>query len=290
MPQDPHPRPLRSVLFVPAVNARALAKAAGLACDAVIVDCEDAVAPARKDEARETACAAVAGLRAPGRAVALRVNAVGTSWHRDDVDAVAAARPDAVVLPKADAASVEALSAALDRAGAREARVWPMVETPAGVLDARAIAGASPRVEALLVGTNDLAAELRVAPAQGRGPLLHALGAVVLAARASRVGAVDGVFNAIDDPAGFAAECAQGASLGFDGKTLIHPAQVEAANGAFSPSPDRVAWARRVVSAFATDPGAGVLTVDGSLVEHLHLREARRLLAIAERVYPSPDG
>lgn len=277
------------MLFVPAVNERALEKARGLPCDALIIDCEDGVAPARKAEAREAAVGAVESGGYGARRVAVRVNGLGTEWFPDDVRAVVEAGAADVVVPKVgSAAEAHAAAHAVDAAGAApHVAIWAMIETPAGVLDAAAIA-ASPRVRALVVGTNDLASELRAARVPGRAPLLHALGACVMAARAAGVDVLDGVFNDTGDPEGLACECRQAAAMGFDGKTLIHPGQIAAANAAFSPSDDDVARARRIVDAFAAHPDAGVLTVDGAMAEELHLREARRVLARARAGGPQP--
>ncbi len=291
MDRPSHPaRRLRSVLYMPGANARALDKAREIPADGLILDLEDAVAPTAKAQAREQACAAAASDGYGERIVAVRVNAIDTEWHRDDVHAVAAAGPDAIVVPKVDRADdVHGVEALLRQSGAPEhTRIWAMLETPAAVLGAAAIAGASDRLEVLVMGTNDLAAELRADPGTvagepARGPLLTALSACVLAARAAGRTILDGVYNDVRDLDGLVAECRQGRAYGFDGKTLIHPAQVEPCNLAFSPSEEELTHARRVVAAFeeAQRADAGVATVDGRMIENLHVATARRVLALA---------
>ncbi len=268
---DRAPIPLRSALYVPASNARAMAKAGGLPADALILDLEDAVAPQAKAAAREALARAPAG-----RFVLLRVNGAGTPWHAADMAAAARLRPDGVLLPKVGAAEAVARAAA----ALPGLPVWAMIETPAGVLAAPEIA-AAPGVGGLVMGTNDLAAELRAA---GRAAMGHALERTVLAARAAGVPALDGVCNALRDEGALAAECAHGRALGFDGKTLIHPAQIAAANAAFGPSAAEVALARRRIGAVAAARarGDGVAVLDGEIVEALHAAEARRILALAE--------
>ncbi len=267
---DAAPIPLRSALYVPASNARAMAKAGGLPADALILDLEDAVAPAAKTAAREALAHAPAA-----RILLLRVNAAGTPWHAQDMAAAGRLRPDGVVLPKVGGAGeVAAAVAALPGVP-----VWAMIETPAGVLAAPEIA-AAPGTGGLVMGTNDLAAELR---ATGRGAMGYALERTVLAARAAGVPALDGVCNALRDVAALREECAHGRALGFDGKTLIHPAQIAVVNDAFGPSAAEVALARRRIAAVAEARarGAGVAVLDGAIVEELHAAEARRVLALA---------
>ena len=279
-------RPRRSVLYVPASNARALAKARSLAADAVILDLEDSVAPGAKPGAREAALAAVAGLRP--REVVIRVNHAATPWGAADLEAAGRSGADAVCLPKVESpADVREADGALARAGAPGTMaIWCLVETPRGVLAADAIAGASPRVAALVAGTSDLTVALGARHVPGRAPLLASLSLVVLAARAHGIAALDGVELALDDEAGFAEACRQGRDLGFDGKTLVHPRTITAANAAFSPAPPEVERARRVIAAFdaALAAGQGVAVLDGRLVEALHAREARRLVALAEAI------
>jgi len=284
MTDDPTGRTMRrrSVLFMPASNPRAMAKARGLACDAVILDLEDAVAPEAKDAARAAALEAAAeGF--DGRACAVRINALDTPWGREDAAALAdAPGVAAVVVPKVG--SAEDLSAVRALLGAGGPPIWVMIETCGAVLRLGEVVGAAAatRTELLIAGTNDLAKEMRCRVDAGRTALVPALAQLVIAARAEGLVVLDGVYNAIQDAAGFAAECEQGAMLGFDGKTLIHPAQVEPANAAFAPSADAVAWAERVVVAFAAPEaaGKGAIRVDGAMVERLHLAEAERVLAL----------
>ncbi len=280
-------RPRRSVLYVPGSNARALEKAAALPVDAVVLDLEDAVAPAAKDEARATVLAAVA--RGFGhREVALRVNVAGTPWAADDLAAAARSGADAVVLPKVEGApAVREAERALAAAGAPPGlRLWCMIETPRGVLSVAEIAGASPRLACLVAGTSDLVKELRARHTPGRAEVLPSLSLVLLAARAHGLAALDGVHLDLSDDAGFEASCRQGRDLGFDGKTLIHPRTVEAANRIFSPSDEELAAARRIIQAHAEAEaaGKGVVVVDGRLVESLHVEEARRVVALAEAI------
>jgi citrate lyase subunit beta/citryl-CoA lyase len=266
----------RSLLYVPASNPRAMEKARSLPCDAVILDLEDAVADSAKDDARRAAVEAVrSGFG--GRPVTVRINGLDTPWGPADLEAMRAVRPAAVLAPKVDdGRAVAAYVTALDRA----APLWAMVETCRAVLRLDEVAGV-PGVEALVFGANDLLAQMRASPTADRAPLHAALGLTVMAARAHGLCAFDGVFNALDDAQGFAAECAQGAAFGFDGKTLIHPDQIAACKAAFSPTPGALARARAVVAAFEAQ-GDGVLAVEGRMVERLHLDEARRLLAIHE--------
>jgi citrate lyase subunit beta/citryl-CoA lyase len=286
-PPDDSLRPRRSVLYMPGANERALDKARDLAADALILDLEDAVAPDAKAEARDRVCAA-AGSGAYGRReVTIRANAAGTPWHADDVAAVATSGADAIVVPKVDRVEdVEAVASALDAAGAPASlAVWAMLETPLAVRNAAAVAS-HPRLAVLVMGSNDLVKELRAEHVPGRAPLLTALSLCVLGARTAGKVILDGVFNDLSDEAGFEAECAQGRDLGFDGKTLVHPRQLEPANRVWAPSDEAVERARRVIAAFETAEreGRGVVTVDGRMVENLHVEQARRTLAVAEAI------
>jgi citrate lyase subunit beta/citryl-CoA lyase len=278
----------RSVLFMPASNARALDKARTLPADAVVFDLEDAVAPDAKAEARRMAVAAVSGGGYAPREVVVRVNALDTPWGRDDLAAVAGSGADAVLLPKVESAStVRDALGALDAAGAPAGlALWCMLETPRGVLGAEAIAAASPRVAALVMGTSDLTKELRARHTPERLPLVTSLGLCLLAARAHGLAALDGVHLDLDDQAGFLAACRQAAAMGFDGKTLIHPRTIAAANEAFAPAPDEIERARRIIDAHAAAVarGQGVVVVDGRLVENLHVAEARRVVALAAAI------
>ena len=273
---------LRSVLYMPASNARALEKARSLPADALILDLEDAVAPDAKQDARERACAAVRSGQYGRRTLTIRCNGLDTPWGRDDLVAAAAARPAAVVVPKTS--GPQHLDEVVAVVGS-ETRIWAMVETPAAVFAVRDIAR-HPSVDVLVLGTNDLAKELRAALVPGRAPLVPHLATVLLAAREAGVLALDGVYNDVRDPDGFAAECRQAAELGFDGKTLVHPTQVEAANAVWAPDDAEVEHAQRVIAAFdeAQRDGRGVVVVDGRMVENLHVDNARRVLATAEAI------
>jgi citrate lyase subunit beta / citryl-CoA lyase len=278
-------RPRRSVLYVPGSNQRAIDKARTLPCDAVILDLEDSVAPDAKAAARDTVRHALAAGGFGRREVVVRCNALDTPWGEDDLEALCACAPDAVLAPKiADAGDLARYDQRLAAAPA-PVRLWAMVETCPVLFHLEALAGlaASTRLAALVMGANDLAKEMRCRPGAERTPLQPALALTVAAARAHGLAALDGVYNALEDEAGLERECRQGRDFGFDGKTLIHPAQIEAANRAFAPSPEELAWAERVASAFAAPEaqGAGALRVDGQMVERLHLAEAERVLSLA---------
>jgi citrate lyase subunit beta / citryl-CoA lyase len=281
-------RPRRSVLYMPGANERALEKAQTIPADALILDLEDAVAPNAKDEARDRVCAAASSGAYGAREVAIRANGIGTPWHDADLKAIAAAGPAAVLVPKVNsAAEVHQIERSLEAGGAPErTRIWAMLETPVAMLHAEEICRASERLTVLVMGTNDLAKELRATHVPGRQPLLTGLGLCLLAARATGKVILDGVYNDIKDEAGFAAECQQGRELGFDGKTLIHPSQVDPCNEAFAPAADEVEKAGRIIAAFeeAEAEGRGVVTVDGRMIENLHVEEARRVLAISEAI------
>ncbi|MCC7075563.1 MAG: CoA ester lyase [Acidimicrobiia bacterium] len=281
-------RPRRSVLYMPGANARALEKAKTLPADALILDLEDAVAPDAKVEARERVCAAVTSGDYGKRELTIRVNGLDTEWHTDDLKAAAAAGPDGIVVPKVNSAQdVYTVETALDGAAApAHTAIWAMLETPEAILHAEEIATASERLAVLVMGTNDLAKELHAAHVPGREPLLFGLSRCVAAARLADKVILDGVFNDIKDEAGFAAECLQGSRLGFDGKTLIHPTQLDPCNSAFAPDPDEIELSERVIDAFETAQaeGKGVVTVDGRMIENLHVEQARRVLSIAAAI------
>jgi citrate lyase subunit beta/citryl-CoA lyase len=281
-------RPRRSVLFMPGANARALEKARELPADGLIFDLEDAVAPDAKVSARDAVAAAVGQGGYGKRELVLRVNALDTEWGAEDLRAAAAMRLDAVLLPKVETAErVRGTMSALDMAGAPASlAIWCMIETPTGVLAAAEIAAAHPRVAALVMGTSDLTKDLRAATMPDRLPLLTSLQLVLLAARAHGLAALDGVHLDLTDEAGFAAVCAQGRALGFDGKTLIHPKQIAAANAAFAPSADDIAEAEKIIAAHeaALAEGKGIVVVDGRLIENLHVEAAHRTLALAEAI------
>ncbi|MGZ4720811.1 HpcH/HpaI aldolase/citrate lyase family protein [Oryzihumus sp.] len=279
-------RPRRSVLYMPSSNERALEKAKTLPVDALILDLEDAVAPDAKEQARENACAAVRSGEYGRRELTIRVNGIGTRWHEEDLAAAASAGPDAVVVPKvSSAAEVRQLVAALEAAGAPEhTRLWAMVETPVAMLHCEEIAAASERLTVLVMGTNDLAKELHAEHVPGRAPLLTGLGLCLLAARATGTVILDGVFNDVKDADGFAAECLQGRQMGFDGKTLIHPGQVETCNDTFAPSEAQVEEARGILAAWEQGAGAGVVTYNGRMIENLHVDTAQRVLSTHEAI------
>jgi citrate lyase subunit beta/citryl-CoA lyase len=276
------------VLYVPGSNARALEKARTLPADGLILDLEDAVAPAAKEEARRGIAAALrAGGWAP-RELAVRVNGAATPWGADDLAFAARTGADAVVLPKVERVEeVAAAQRALDAAGAPpDLALWCMIETPRGALAAPSIAAAGGRLACLVMGTSDLVKDLRARHTPGRAEVIVALGTVLLAARANGLAALDGVHLDLADAAGFEAACRQGRDLGFDGKTLVHPSTIEAANRIFAPAAEEVALARRVIAAHAeaVAAGRGVAVVDGRLVEALHVEEARRVVALSDAV------
>ena len=272
---------------MPAANERALEKAKSLPADAVIFDLEDAVAPEAKESARAAACAAAASGEYGRRELTIRCNGLDTPWGADDLAAIATSTAAAVVVPKVGSVDyLNEVAARLDAAGApRSMTVWAMVETPTAIFDARVIA-AHPRVSVLVMGTNDLARELRLPLAAGRRALLPHLAAALLAAREAGKAILDGVYNDVKNLDGFAEECAQGVEFGFDGKTLIHPTQVDIANQTWVPSAADVDQARRVIAAFdeAMADGRGVVTVDGRMIENLHVLNAQHTLAIAEAI------
>ena len=286
-------RPRRSALYMPGSNTRALAKAATIPADALILDLEDSVAPDAKAAARAQVAAAVSARGYGRREVAIRVNGLDTPWFAEDVAAAVAAAPDAIVVPKvALPAHLEAVARALAEVRAPETvRVWAMLETPLAMLEAAALARmarAVPacRLDVLVMGTNDLAKETRARLAAGRAAFTPWLMTCVAAARAHGLAILDGAFNDFRDATGLRAECSQGRDMGFDGKTLIHPDQVTVANEVFAPSAEEVADARRIVAAFALpeNAGRGVIALDGRMVELLHAEMARRTLAIAAAI------
>lgn len=279
-------RPRRSVLYMPSSNERALEKAKGIPADGLILDLEDAVAPDAKEQARENAVAAVTSGEYGNRELAIRINGAETEWHADDLAAAAKAGPDAIVVPKVNSPeAVHTLVRAMADAGAPEhTKLWAMIESPYAVLHAEEIAAASDRLTVLVLGTNDLVKEMYAEHVPGRGPILTSLSLVVLAARATGKALLDGVFNDVKDVDGFLAECEQGRQLGFDGKTLIHPGQVEGANTAYAPSESAIEDARGLIAAWEAAAGKGVVTYNGRMVEHLHVASAKRTLAIADAI------
>jgi len=273
---------------MPGSNARAQEKAKSLPCDGIIFDLEDATAPDAKAAARETVCASVQNGGYGGRELIVRVNGLDTPWGRDDVAAAAKAGPDAILLPKVEHADqVKELEALMLQHGApAKTSIECMMETPLGILNAKEIASASPRISCLVLGTSDLTKDLHARHTRERLPMLTSLGLCLLAARAHGLAILDGVYLDLNDAEGFKASCVQGLELGFDGKTLIHPSQIEPCNEVFSPSPAELEQARKIIAAHeqAAKEGKGVVLVDGKLVENLHVENAKRLVGTAEAI------
>ncbi|WP_146587056.1 HpcH/HpaI aldolase/citrate lyase family protein [Puniceibacterium confluentis] len=278
---DMRARPYRSVLYIPASKERALDKARKLPVDAIIFDLEDAVSPDEKVRARETLAVALAEGGYGHRMKIVRINGLDTQWGLDDAAAVAKMACDAVLLPKVD--GPDQLDALADITG--DLDLWAMMETPRGMLNAAAIA-AHPKLRGFVMGTNDLARELNSRADAGRTAMMPALGLCLLAAKAEGIVIIDGVYNAFKDDAGLRAEADQGRDMGFDGKSLIHPAQIEVANAAFAPSEEELALARRHIAAFnaAQADGLGIAVVDGRIVENLHVATAQDVLAKAQAI------
>ena len=280
-------RPFRSVLYIPGSKERALEKAKTLPVDAIIFDLEDAVAVEEKENARETLAAALAAGGYGSRMRIVRINGLDTEWGQADAKAAAAMDCDAVLLPKVEsAAQVDALAALVG-----DKPIWAMMETPRGMLNAPQIA-AHPQMQGFVMGTNDLAKDMNTRFRADRLPMMAGLGLALLAAKAEGIVIVDGVYNAFKDDEGLKAECDQGRDMGFDGKTLIHPAQVDIANAAFAPSEAEIDLARRQIAAFeaAEASGQGVAVVDGKIVENLHVVTATATLAKAEAIAAMQAG
>jgi citrate lyase subunit beta/citryl-CoA lyase len=285
-------RPRRSVLYMPGSNARALEKAKTLPADGVILDLEDAVAPDAKAAARAQVVAAVKTGGFGAREVFIRTNGFDTPWFSDDLTAAAAAAPDAILIPKISTSEQLQLIAQrlLSMHTDHKVRIWAMIETPTAIFNVRQIAAAATdaetRLTGFVLGTNDLAKETRARILPGRAPMLPWLATCLLAAREYGIDVLDGVFNDIADMQGFEEECAQARDMGFDGKTLIHPSQIEPCNAAFSPTADEVAAARRMIAAFdlPENKTKGVVQIDGRMVERMHAEMARRTVAIADAI------
>jgi len=285
-------RPRRSVLYMPGSNARALEKAKTLAVDGVILDLEDAVAPDAKAAARDQVVAAVKAGGFGAREVFIRTNGFDTPWFADDLTAAAGAAPDAILIPKISTGGQLELIAQrlLSMHADKRVRIWAMIETPAAIFNVREIAAAAKdgetRLTGFVLGTNDLAKETRARILPGRAPMTAWLTTCVLAAREYGIDILDGVYNDISNAEGFVQECAQARDFGFDGKTLIHPSQIEPCNAAFSPTPDEIALARRMIAAFdlPENRDKGVVQIDGRMVERMHAEMARRTVAIAEAI------
>lgn len=282
MPRPPRPR--RSVLYMPGSNERALEKARDLAADCLIFDLEDAVAPEAKDMARSGIAAAIRAGGYGHREVVVRINGIDTPWFEEDLAAAATCGADAVLLPKVESReTVQEAIHQLARAGAQdELPIWIMAETPRGVLDIDRIVAAQPRLEVIVMGTSDLAKDMRLPATQDRAGLLHALGQCVLTARAHDLDIIDGVHLVLDDADGLRDSCQQGRNLGFDGKSLIHPRQIPAANECFGISEAEAANAREIVAAWqkARAENDGITVLHGQLIEQLHVDAAERVLAI----------
>ena len=278
-------RPRRSMLYMPGSNRRALEKARGLPADGLILDLEDAVAPDQKAAARTQITDALQEGGYGDREVLVRINGLDTQWGLEDIAAIAKTSADGIVLPKTETPDmVQAVAAQLASNGAGNLAVWCMMETPGGILRAGDIA-AAPKVGGLIMGTNDLAKELRCRQTPGRDAFLVSFGLCILAARAAGIAVIDAVHTDLADDEGFAASCRQGRTLGFDGKSLIHPKTIAAANDAYSPTADEIAWARKITAAFEDAPtGQAVIVVDGQMIEDLHVAEARNLIAMAARI------
>jgi len=288
-------RPRRSVLYMPGSNVRALEKAKTLPVDGVIVDLEDSVAPETKETARKQAADAVKAGGFGGREVFIRINGVDSPWHADDLSAAARAAPDVILVPKvSNPDTLELIGRRLlDMGTDRKTRVWAMIETPLAIFNILSIAAeardSETRLSGFVMGTNDLAKDTRARLVPGRAPMLPWLSMCVAAARVHGIDILDGVYNDIGNADGFINECRQGVDLGFDGKTLIHPSQIEPCNAAFSPSPAEVEWARKMIEAFdlPENRGKGVVSIGGRMVERLHADMARRTVAIAQAIQRS---
>jgi citrate lyase subunit beta/citryl-CoA lyase len=285
-------RPRRSILYMPGSNARALDKAKTLAADGVVLDLEDSVAPDAKAAARDSVAAVVKAGGFGAREVFIRINAIDTEWHAEDLMAAAHAGPDAILVPKiSDPAQLEQVGRRLlDMGTPHKTRVWAMIESPLAVFNVLAIAGAAQdsetRLAGFVLGTNDLAKDTRARLVAGRFPMIGWLMQCVAAARVHGIDVIDGVYNNIADAPGFVAECEQARDMGFDGKTLIHPNQIEPCNTVFTPAADEVAMARKMIAAFdlPENRDKGVVSIDGRMVERLHAEMARRTVAVAAAI------
>jgi citrate lyase subunit beta/citryl-CoA lyase len=281
-------RPRRSVLYMPGSNARAQEKAKSIPADAIILDLEDAVAPDAKSAARETVCNSVRQGGYGGREMIIRINSLDTPWGLEDLRAAVSVQPDAILVPKVESAEmVHKVESLMDASGAlATTAIWCMIETPRGILKVADIAAASTRLGALVMGTSDLVKDVHARHTPLRLPMLTALSLSILAARAEGLAVLDGVYLDLQDTDGFRNACVQGLEFGFDGKTLIHPSQVEPCNEVYAPDAAEVDLSRRIIEAFAAaeKEGKGVVVVDGKLVENLHVDNAKRLVALAEAI------
>ena len=279
-------RPRRSVLYMPGSNARAIEKAATLPADALILDLEDAVAPDAKELARNQVCAAVRARSFGKREVIIRVNGLDTPWGRDDMSAASNAAPDAILVPKVDSTADVIRAEQHMQQSPPECALWLMIETPRSIFNALDIAGSGGRLRCLVMGTNDLAKEMRAQQTPGREALIAALNMTVMAARAGKLSVIDGVYNDIANAEGFTAMCEQGKAMGFDGKTLVHPSQVDPCNRVFSPGEDEVRQARAILEAFRLpeNQGKGTIALNGRMVELLHAEIAAQTVALSEAI------
>ncbi|MEQ9491793.1 MAG: CoA ester lyase [Alphaproteobacteria bacterium] len=281
-------RPRRSFLYMPGSNARALDKGRRLAADALIMDLEDSIAPNAKTESRTTITVELGKGGYGRREILVRINALDTDWGRDDIAAIARTSADAILVPKVSSVSdVLSVDSAMAAAGAPDGMaIWCMIESPMAILNIREIAAASPRLGGFVMGTSDLVKDLGALHTTERLPLVTSLGMTVLAARAHGLAIIDGVHLDLDDDAGFKASCRQGREFGFDGKSLIHPKTLAAANAVFGPTENDISHARKVIDAFdaAIADGKGVAVLDGKLIENLHAETARQVLALAENI------
>ena len=281
-------RPRRSVLYMPGSNARALEKGRSVAADGLILDLEDAVAPDAKEIARQQILDALAQGGYGNRELMVRVNGLDTPWGRDDIIAMSTSGADAILLAKVESADMvrKAKNLMVESGAPDDMAIWAMMETPMGTLHAEEIAFSTSRLGGFVMGTSDLAKDLHAAHTPARLPMLTSLGLGLLAARAAGIAVLDGVYLNLADDEGFLDACRQGVELGFDGKTLIHPKTIAAANAAFAPSEDEIEWSRTIIDAHeeASKKGEGVVVVEGKLVENLHVENARRLVALADRI------
>ena len=281
-------RPRRSALYIPGSNSRALDKGREVAADILLLDLEDAVAPDQKIKARDQVIAAITSDKYRPREVVVRINDLDSQWGEDDLAAVAASKADAILLPKVESPDlVQKVAEKLRNLGVAESMaIWCMMETPRGILHSAAIAGASSRLSCLVMGTSDLAKDLHAEHTPDRLPFMTSIGLCMLAARANGLGVLDGVYLDLEDSEGFAQQCRQGMILGFDGKTLIHPKTIPAANTIFGPTDRDVEAACRIIAVFsaAQERGEGVVLLDGKLIEKLHVENAQRIVTLAEMI------
>ncbi|MBR9899042.1 MAG: CoA ester lyase [Rhodospirillales bacterium] len=282
------PRPRRSVLYMPGSNARALEKGRSLPADGLILDLEDAVAPDAKDSARDQIVSALSEGGYSKREIQIRTNGLNTPWGYADIVAASRTSADAILLPKVESAdTVRQVANIMEAEGAHaDMTIWCMMETPLAMLNAKEIAGSHPRLGGFVMGTSDLAKDLNCVHTPDRLPMVTSLGLCLLAARAYGLAILDGVHLDLSDDAGFEASCKQGREFGFDGKTLIHPKTIAAANEAFAPAEGEIEWARKIIAAHeeASAAGKGVVVVDGKLIENLHVVSAKKLVAMADLI------